>query len=48
MYGSSGKTRRKKRLRKPSGRWEGDFKMEIKATGWENRAWINLPRYMNK
>jgi hypothetical protein len=29
MYGSSGKTRRKKPLRKPSGRWKGDFKMEI-------------------
>lgn len=47
-YGSSGKTRRNKPLRKPSGRWEGDFKMEIKATGWESMAWINLPMHMNK
>jgi hypothetical protein len=43
-----GKTRRKKPLRKPSGRWEGDFKMEIKATGWESMTWINLPRHMNR
>jgi len=33
IYGSSGKGRRKKPLRKPSDRWEGDFKMEIQATG---------------
>ena len=48
MYGSTGKTRRKKPLRKPSGRWESDFKMEIKTTGWEIMAWINLPRHTNK
>jgi hypothetical protein len=47
MYGSSGKTRRKKPLRKPSGRWEGDFKIEIKAIGWESMAWINLSKYTN-
>jgi hypothetical protein len=40
MYGSNGKTRRKKRLRKHSGRWEGDVKWKLKQL--DGRVWRAL------
>jgi hypothetical protein len=45
MYGSNGKTRRKKSLRKPNSRWEDDVKWKLKqldGTVWRGLICLGL------
>jgi hypothetical protein len=32
----------KRRLRRPSGRWESNIRMDLKETDWEGVDWIHL------
>jgi hypothetical protein len=37
-----GKTRRKETTRRPTSRWEDNIKMDLRETGRDGMAWINL------
>jgi hypothetical protein len=43
-----GKPEGRVQLVKPSHRWEDNFKMDLKETGWEAVDWINLAHDRNK
>jgi len=42
-----GKPEGKRRLGRPTRRWQHNIKTDLKETGWKNIDWINLVQFMD-